>query len=367
MLPRNGGKRACNPEHRAMKLLVDVAKLQTDGTITPEQAAVIRRAAAHETSTLAINGVAALGAFAVVAGLLAMKPTSVQVAAIGLGLTACGALVRTYRQSQLGLLGSSLVVIGALLLAAGIVLKCSGVASAGSGFLFKCPATPKWYGHMVVFLVAALWLAAVGTWARNALLVALSAFALAGAIGSSTGYWHASYALVVREATATIVAFGLLGGLASFLSLRLEEPYARLARVFALIALLWVNFGFWVGSLWGDYPFEAWLTPDVFGQSPNMAYETLRAWRENALFISRNVFAVAWAAALAGVGLWAAARNRRGTVNMAATFGGIHFYTQWFERLNASPQMVVAAGAIAVAVAFMLWRYNQARGPQLVA
>jgi hypothetical protein len=44
---------------------------------------------------------------------------------------------------------------------------------------------------------------------------------------------------------------------------------------------------------------------------------------------------------------------------MAATFGGIHFYTQWFERLRAAPEMVIAAGIIAVAIAFALWRYNE--------
>ena len=61
---------------------------------------------------------------------------------------------------------------------------------------------------MVIFLVAAAWLLTVGTLTLNGLLVALSVFALAGALGSSTGYWHASYGLLVREATVTIVAFG---------------------------------------------------------------------------------------------------------------------------------------------------------------
>ena len=42
-----------------------------------------------------------------------------------------------------------------------------------------------------------------------------------------------------------------------------------------------------------------------------------------------------------------------------ATFGAIHFYTQWFERLDASPATVIAGGIIAVAIAFLLWRYNQ--------
>jgi iron complex transport system permease protein len=348
-----------------MKLLVDVAKLEAAGTITPQQGVQIRRAAATDTSTLAINVIATIGAFAVVAGLLAMRPTSVQVAIVGLGLTFVGALLRRFRQAQFGFLGSSLLVIGAVLLAAGLVLKCSDVAARPSSFLFTCPATPKWYGHMVLFLVAAAWLLAVGALAQNGLLVVLSVFALAGALGSSTGYWHASYGLLVRESTVTIVVFGLLGALASYLSMRvLDEPYARFAQLFALMALLWVNFGFWVGSLWGDYPLEAWMAPDVMSPRYSQeAWDALRAWKANAFFISRDVYVIVWALALVGVGAWGAMHSRRGAVNMAATFGGIHFYTQWFERLRATPEMVIAAGIIAVAIAFALWRYNQRQHP----
>jgi len=352
-----------------MKLLVDVAKLEADGTITPQQAVQIRRAAAADTGTLAINVIATVGAFAVVAGLLAMHPTSVQVVVIGLGLTLAGALIRKYRRTQLGFLGSSLIVIGAVLLAAGLVLKCSDVAPHAASFLFTCPTTAKWYGHMVMFLIAAAWLLAVGASAQNGLLVVLSVFALAGALGSSTGYWHASYGLLVRESTVTIIVFGLLGALASYLSMRvLREPYARLARLFGLMALLWVNFGFWVGSLWGDYPLEAWIAPDVMSPPYRPeAWEALRAWKDQAFFISRDVFSLVWALALAGVGAWAAVHNRRGAVNMAATFGGIHFYTQWFERLSATPEMVIAAGVVAVAIAFALWRYNQRQSAAVAA
>ena len=96
-------------------------------------------------------------------------------------------------------------------------------------------------------------------------------------------------------------------------------------------------------------------------------WEALQAWKAQAFFISRDVFSVVWALALAGVGAWAAMHGRRGAVNMAATFGGIHFYTQWFERLSATPEMVIAAGVIAVAIAFALWRYNQRQGVVVAA
>ena len=77
-------------------------------------------------------------------------------------------------------------MIGAVLLAARLCQVLRHCAACPS-FLFTCPATPKWYGHMVIFLVVTAWLLAVGALAQNGLLVVLSAFALA-ALGSSTGY-----------------------------------------------------------------------------------------------------------------------------------------------------------------------------------
>ena len=70
------------------------------------------------------------------------------------------------------------------------------------------------------------------------------------------------------------------------------------------------------------------------------------------------VFVIAWAVALVGVGVWAARANRRFVVNMVATFGAIHFYTQWFERLGAEPISITLAGVLMVSVAVALWRYN---------
>ena len=58
------------------------------------------------------------------------------------------------------------------------------------------------------------------------------------------------------------------------------------------------------------------------------AWDALRTWKTEAFFISRDVYSIVWALALVGVGAWGAMHSRRGAVNMAATFGGIHFYTQ---------------------------------------
>ena len=70
-------------------------------------------------------------------------------------------------------------------------------------------------------------------------------------------------------------------------------------------------------------------------------------------------FAVAWAVALIAVGVWAASRNKRWVVNLVATFAAIHFYTQWFERLGASPATILIAGLVTIAIAFGIYQYNQ--------
>jgi hypothetical protein len=51
--------------------------------------------------------------------------------------------------------------------------------------------------------------------------------------------------------------------------------------------------------------------------------------------------------------------NRRWVVNVAAVFGGIHFYTQWFERLGATALSVLLAGLLMLAFGFGLWMLNQ--------
>jgi len=125
------------------------------------------------------------------------------------------------------------------------------------------------------------------------------------------------------------------------------------------MSLLLVNFGFWVGSLWGDRPGESWVHGDV--SSGFDTSEAWQAWREHAFHIPAWVFVVSWAVLLLGIGIWAVRANRRWVVNTAAAFGAIHFYTQWFERLGAQPWAIIIAGLIVVAIAVALWRYNLAR------
>jgi hypothetical protein len=78
------------------------------------------------------------------------------------------------------------------------------------------------------------------------------------------------------------------------------------------------------------------------------------------LVIPDWAFVIAWTIALVAVGIWATAANRRWVINLIAVFGAIHFYTQWFERLGASPGSVLGAGLLALGLAIGLWHLNRA-------
>jgi iron complex transport system permease protein len=52
--------------------------------------------------------------------------------------------------------------------------------------------------------------------------------------------------------------------------------------------------------------------------------------------------------ALLATAFWSWKRNNRWVLNTVATFAGIHFYTQWFETLGATPGTVILAGMLAL-------------------
>jgi hypothetical protein len=183
----------------------------------------------------------------------------------------------------------------------------------------------------------------VGVMARSGLLISLATLALSPTIGAATAYTHATYSLIIEQPAVTVILFSLLSWGAYKLSLGLELELQRLALISARTSLFLVNFGFWVGSLWGD----------GLGRGASRwemgSAQALPAW----------VFALGWAVALLATGMWAARENRRWVVNLVAVFGGIHFYTQYFERLGASPGTIFVAGLGAIGMALALVRYNR--------
>ena len=137
----------------------------------------------------------------------------------------------------------------------------------------------------------------------------------------------------------------------------MSASYERMAIVFARVSLILVDFGFSIGSLWGDYPGETWA------QGPDYRlWSNREAWRATHLHVPESAFIFAWAIVIIAVGAWAARTNRRWVVTTAAVFGAIEFYTQWFERLGAAPWAIIVAGLTVVGFAIVLWRYNLTSG-----
>ncbi|MEO0558578.1 MAG: hypothetical protein AAF170_10400 [Bacteroidota bacterium] len=305
-----------------MKVTLDLDRLLQEGQITPEEHARFSELASRDTASLALNILVAFGVVAVAGGALALLQSAE--ASIGLGAVTgiAGIVLDRSEAEKWRPLALILLLIGALMFGGGVVALTKG-SVVGFGLL------------VVAFGVSAFL-------ANSGLLVSLSALALLAASGGATGYSHAAYWLGIEQPLVTIVLFSAL----SFFAYKLVLPPdpRRVATIFSRTCLFIVNFGFWIGSLWGD-PLHLFVEG---------------ATRTSAPVIPEWVFAVVWAVGLVAVGVWGARENHRWVVNLAAVFGAIHFYTQYFETLEASPGSVLGAGLIALGIAAGLFRYNKA-------
>ena len=312
-----------------MKITLDISKLVEEGKLTREEAARLTALASHETGSLGINILIGFGVVAIASGAVALVPTPLTAVVLGLALVAAGFGVQAGRLKQWAVLGQICLVIGALMF-------CGGVAAFGEGSL----------ASMMIVTAA---LAAIAVAARSSLLSALAVLAASACLGARTGYSHAMYSLAIFEPTLTIVLFSALAYAAYRVSKQVPADYERVAIAASRTAILLVNFGFWIGSLWGDPLF---LLTKMSGKTPIES-------RLDAIVIPHTVFSIGWAVVLVAAALWAMRVNRRWLVNVAATFGAIHFYTQWFEKLGATPVSVLLGGVIMLAIALALWSFNK--------
>lgn len=189
------------------------------------------------------------------------------------------------------------------------------------------------FGRDGAYFALVLLLIGGGAAARSGFLVGMSGLVILSWVGGSTFYSHAAYFIAIREPAPTIVIFSLLSLAGLAISKGLEWDLQRLALIFSRTCLFIVNMGFWVGSLAGS-PFLGSKIEDY-------------------------TFAALWAMALVSVGAWGAKEGRLFVVNISVVFGSIHFYTQWFERLGASPASLMGAGAIALYTTYQLRSYNR--------
>ena len=298
-----------------MKITLDLNKLLSEGKITQDEYDKFSELAVRSTGYLAFNILIGFGVIAVSGAALALIPAPTTAVVIGLIMLVAGLLLLRGESEQWKLLANIIILVGALMSGGGIVTAAKG--------------------HLASILTVTAIFSVAAIFARSSLLAALATLMLSAAIGARTGYFHASYFLVIQEPTITIALFGLLAIGLFQLSKRLPAEFERLALVAARTGVFLVNFGFWVGSLWG----ERSNARDII--APDWA------------------FAVLWALALVVTAIWSWKRNRRWVLNTVAVFGGIHFYTQWFEHLGASPGTVLIAGIVALGFAIGLRSINK--------
>lgn len=312
-----------------MKITLDVSRLVEEGKLTSEEADKLTKLAARDTASLGINILVGFAVVAIAAGAVALVPAPLTAIGFGLALFAAGFAIALNRVQHWMLLGQIFLVIGALMFGGGAI--------AYRGDLLAT----------MLIITGVFCLAAII--ARSSLLMALAVLAASACLGARTGYSHASYSLAIYEPTLTVAVFSMVALIAYQASQRLPAEYARLAITAARTSLLLINFGFWIGSLWGD---------------PLMLMRSLAAKDVSATLMTKPVipsavFSVLWAVALLGAGFWAVRANRRWLVNLVAVFGGIHFYTQWFEKLGATPFSVLLGGLVMLASAIALWMFNR--------
>jgi iron complex transport system permease protein len=323
-----------------MKVTLDLSTLLRDGAITAEEHDRLARLGRRDTGMVLINALIGFGVIAVSAGALLLVPNALTGVVLGGILMAVGLGLILSRRPQWSILANICILVAALLLGTGIILFGQGYVQLTSGF---APTNKPPLSLTASYLIVTALFAAAAALARSSLLAGLTVLMLFAALGGATAYETAYYGLEVTQPLATVLVFAALALIAHLISRRLSHDWERLATIVARVSLFLVNLGFWVGSLWGDD--VTWL-----GHKP-------------AVTISPIAFALGWAIALFGAALWAGWANRRWVLNLAIVFGAIHFYTQWFEHLGATPVTVLAAGIIVLILAVALWRLNRRLPP----
>lgn len=382
-----------------MQWLVDIDQAVEDGVIGAEAGETLKRRGRDGMVGYAIGLALSIGVVMVIGGLALLLNDRAGLMILGVLVAGAGVWGLLKGDGRLSLVSNAAAIIGAALAlgAAGTLLHdvweaplgvglALGLPAAGLGYWLRRdgPETLEFLGGWLIVMGAALhvtgllaspsdgryaWIAlhyvaaiciACGAYLDVRFLTAIAVIPLATALSSRTFYFHATYGIAIYEATLTILQMAAIGGLALYVSAQLKERFARHARILGQMAVIWANMAFWIGSLWGDE-----VGKHLWG--PRRAdFDSAEGWRQaheaflsGTLVISDDVFAALWALGLIALGGWAAYTARRAVLNICVVFGAIHFYTQYFERLEATPGAFVVAGIIAIAAAWGLREFNR--------
>ena len=136
-----------------------------------------------------------------------------------------------------------------------------------------------------------------------------------------------------------------------------------MTQVFARMSFIIANFGFWVGSLWGDYVGEyLWGRGE---RSPRQSWEEARAardaFRETTIYIQDNIFVVGWALfSIAAIVIGQKLGNRFVAL-CGVGFLAVNAFTQYFEYFKDEPWALIFGGIALVGVALGLVRWEMVK------
>lgn len=321
------------------RVTLDLDQLVSQGALSLTEAQRLKSVALPaQANRIIANVLLIFGAFMLVAGVLILRPPLDVGLGLAIGALAIGGTLVYKARDEWGLLGQTLVLMG--------------IVGLGGWSALRFDELGEPWPHLVAPFVA--FITIIGAIAsRNRVLAALAPIAVGGVIGAGTSYWDATYSLYISEATVCILLFGTLAAGLLWLRPRLRSGLQDVALVGGRVSFILANFGFWVGSLWGDYPGEMWLSARKYIWS----YD--QAWRATALYIPDYAFALAWPACL-GLALYLGLKShRRFVANTAIVFLAIHLYTQFFERFYQQGGALVVGGIGLIAFGFALVRFDR--------
>lgn len=391
-----------------MYYVADTETLVADGILNDGQAQEIKSRARAAMVTLCVNTLLIGGIIAATFGLVFLLADAVSVAVCG-GLFLGGGLATLrYGDMLYRMFGNASAIIGAGMLIAGSGIEIADKLDDRAGpwllltgfaisalfiwrFIKGLPQLRFAYGaallmggamHLtgvyatadmldlsgwpmpfVHFYVFAL-LVGLGTLLDIRFITALALVPFAQMLDTGTYYFTAAYVFFSPESTLSILQMALLMGGCLWAAKTGGWVVQRQAGILAIMAFIVANLCFLVGSIWGDVVGSHIWGPQAdrraFDGDWSAYWDAVEAFEAQAFVISEHIYAIVWAAILAGLIIWSALRNHRGLFNTGVTFAGIHAYTQMFETFYDEPLAYVIGGLVAIPMAFGLWRLNNA-------
>jgi hypothetical protein len=381
--------------------------LVADGVIDRDQAREIEHRARAAMVTLGVNSLLIAGIVAATLGLVFYLDDAASVAIFGALFLAAGVLVLIRGGALYHMFGNASALIGAGMLVSGsgielvdkyadaatpLMLVMGGaLAVIAGGWRIRSAETMRFALGATGLMGAALHVAGVyfgafhfdlvgwpmpllhlyvaaiaiacGLFLDLRVVTALAIIPLAQVLDTGSGYFHAVYVFYSPESTLSILQMSVVIACCLWAASHWGDRVKRQAGTLAVLAFVVVNLCFLVGSLSGDVVGESIWGPQWSYYGSEVDFDTFLAardaFRETAITISEDIYAIIWAVLLVALIAWAASTNRRGLFNVGMTFAAIHAYTQMFESFGDEPLAYVIGGLAAIPLSFGLWRLNE--------